>query len=131
MIKYQSVTLVLAACLMLSSCGKVEELSAEQQEKIEHVSSLLMKEKRVEDVYFERMWIANYTGQWNIGVLPKQGSEIGYASYICDFLGYHNIDLNTQLVRVVDVEKLMREQIPPKAASLKRISCKTYMPVPE
>ena len=116
-------TLILCAC----GQGESKEISPEEQAKINAAVTVIKSEPRVKDFHYEEL--SDGIAQWNVGVIPTEGSEIGYASYICDVL--HEYDLNKQIVRIVDITQVVNEGATPKAASLKRIKCETYTVWPD
>lgn len=114
--------LTLTAALFLFGCGgESVKISEEDQKKIDETVLAIKSEPRVKDFLYEQL---GSHGQWNIGIFPKKGrDEYGFANYICAVIADYGIDLDKQFVRIVDMVKLVREQIPPKKASLIRVQC--------
>lgn len=107
-----------------------QKVSEENQKQIDSAIATIKAESRVEDFYYEDL---RDGAQWNVGVIPSQGSEYGYANFMCDVLREHGLDSKEkiQIVRIVDITKVFREQVSPKTASLSRIRCDTYKVFPE
>lgn len=121
--------IIIFAAIILSSCGSEPAAnSPETLAKIKAATEAIKKEPRVKDFYYDDLSIMPH---WNVGVIPTKSSEYSFAARICDIILDHDIDHKGQVVRVVDITKLMREKVPPKAASLKRIKCEDYMELPE
>lgn len=126
MINLKTLFIALFLSIFCCSCGQntSKTISPEEQQKIDTAINAIKKEERVKDFHLEELWSAT---QWNVGVIPTKQSEYSFAAHICDILGDHDLNPEKQIVRIVDITKVIREQVPAKMASLKRIKCETYM----
>ncbi len=126
---YRKVLAFLFIITLLSACSDdSSDKSADNTKAINIAIDLIKSEPRVKDLHLERLAIAN---QWNIGVIPTKESEYSFAANICDALLDLGLPPKEQIVRIVDITKVINEKVPAKMASLKRLSCEFYNVLPE
>jgi hypothetical protein len=127
-----AVVIVLGTLANLISPNKAAHDSSEQSSPAQEVRptaaeqkvlTALKAEPKVKDVLFQ----PGQAVEWTVGVLPDGTPDrVGYGMYLCEVLKEAGAVRPRTLVRVADIVKITREQVPPREASLGTVDCNTY-----
>jgi hypothetical protein len=84
----------------------------------------LKSEPRVRDILFDK----GQAVEWNIGVFDDGTRRYGFGQYVCEVLKEEGALRSDTQVRIVDIAKVVREKVPPKAANLGTVDCASLQP---
>ena len=79
---------------------------------------------RVRDILFDK----GQAVEWNIGVFDDGTRRYGFGQYVCEVLKEEGALRSDTQVRIVDIAKVVREKVPPKAANLGTVDCASLQP---
>jgi len=118
-------TLLFIVLFPLQACSDETQSNASQhidQSKIDKVMKIIKMESKVKDLLFE----PNAAVQWSVGVISDGTKQHGYGSYICDVLKENGVVNNRTVVRIADIQKIVKQKKTTRQASLGSVNCNTY-----
>ena len=116
------VILVMSAVVYAAYFEQSNHASVESSDMTAGAIAAIKSDDRVKDFFLDE---GAYT-HWNVGVLNPQGHQRhAFALYICSILKQHNLDLDGQFVRVVDIDQVTNQNKTPRDASLGKVECAT------
>lgn len=87
-------------------------------EAIQAAQQAIRAEPKVKDFMYQ----PGQAVEWQVGVLDDGTNRVGYANYICEVLGEHQVLTPRTQVRIVDIAKVSRGESF-RSASLGHVAC--------